>query len=258
MKTTLALVAALFALPLSDAGAQGIQLTEILITAEPFGADFQSLVSAGPLWMRKAPGTRLHVLRADRGRRTDEPILVWTFDSREKRDAYPAANALPFSSDLLESAGLTSHVADYAEYELIGDAAELPIVEILGFHYLQVRPDRESAFERFVTDTLNTALAKRTPGMHLLYFRNVNRASVSNYAALYAIETVGTREMYWPTGAPETEALKSAFRPLKEIALALSKYMVPGTYLEEDSGAAAAYFESLDWTDYVHTPSHNH
>jgi hypothetical protein len=125
-------------------------------------------------------------------------------------------------------------------------------VEILGFHYQQVRPGREAAFERFVTDTLYTALAKRTPGMHLIYYRNVNGASVSNYATIYAIETVAARERYWPTGAPETEATKSAFRPLKAVALSLSKYLVPGSYLEEDSGAAAAYFESLDWTDYVH------
>ena len=254
MKTSLALLLSFFALPLFEAGAQGIQLTEILITAEPVGADVEGLIAKAPSWAANAPGTGLYVFRADRGRRDDEPILVWTFDSPDRRGAYPAADGLPFSKDLLESAGVASYVDDYAEYELIGGAAELPIVEILGFHYQQVRPGREAAFERFVTDTLYAALAKRTPGMHLLYYRNVNGASVSNYATLYAIETVATRELYWPTGAPETEAVKSGFRPLKSVALSLSKYLVPGSYLEEDSGAAAAYFESLDWTDYVHIP----
>ena len=38
-----------------------------------------------------------------------------------------------------------------------------------------------------------------------------------------------------------------------ELAKELGAYLVPGSYLEPESGGAAAYWESKEWTDYVHS-----
>jgi hypothetical protein len=94
--------------------------------------------------------------------------------------------------------------------------------------------------------------------MHLLYYRGVRGPGAGGYLTVYAIETLAARERYWPTGAPETEATREAFGPLGPLARALGAYWVEGSYLRPESGGAAAYFESLDWTDYVHVHAKPH
>lgn len=265
--TTVA-VLLLFALP-APAHAQNIQVGDVLIVVAPNLTEvvdsnaYRAFVAdeVAPAWNDSLPGTELHLVQSDRGRRSGDYLLLWT-TSRSVRASVPAPNdALPFDAELFRATGLVpadgSDPADvidgYTEYELV-DAepiGELPVVDVLGFHFLHVRPELEERFESFVRDTLYEALAGRTPGMELLYYRATRGIGAGSYLLLFAIETTGAREHYWPTGAPETEATKKAFEPLRPIARALSTYLVEGSYLEPDSGAAAAYIESLDWTDYV-------
>jgi len=270
-KMTSVTIAAILSLCLLESAyAQRIQVSDVLIVSAP---DLSNIADTSAYlayvtdevataWTEQLPGTELHLLRADRGRQSGALLIVWTAAS-SVRESFPApSDDLPFSRDVLRDTGLIpanrSDLADaivgYTEYELVeADVLdELPAVDLLGFHYVQVKPGLEQSFESFVSDTLYEALAGRTPGMDLLYYRGVRGEGAGSYVLLFAIESPGAREHYWPTGAPETEATKQAFEPLKPVALALSSYLVEGSYLEPRSGAAAAYIESLDWTDYVH------
>jgi hypothetical protein len=245
--------------------AQTMQLTEVFITMKPTlkeGVDpeaYEAYISgqAASELSEARPGAELHLFKADRGERTGEHLLVWTLsDDIERAREYP----VPFGPDLIETSFSSEHESfvsawdPYAQYALIGREriGDFPAVDILGIHHVHVKPDRRDGFEVFVRDTLYQALDGWAPGMHLLYYRRVSGKSPGDYIALFAIETPADRELYWPTGAPETDALSAAFRPLRGLARSLEKYLVEGTYLLPDSGAAGAYFESLEWNDFVH------
>jgi hypothetical protein len=87
--------------------------------------------------------------------------------------------------------------------------------------------------------------------MGLFYYKAISGKDPGSYITIFAISSYEGREKYWPAGKPETEVLKSAFAPLKELAAELGTYLEKDSYLKPDSGGAAAYFESLDWTDYL-------
>lgn len=255
----------------STVRAQTMQLGEVLLIASPAlsseidtsAFEARILDTAAPRWREQVPGLDLHLLRADRGDRSGEHLLVWMADQEARRTAYvPEDEDTSFSESVLArtsggdpfaSIYLTDENA-FTEYVLIGaDRLErLPNVDILGIHYIQVRPDRAAAFEQFVRESLHPAVANVTPGMGLLYYKGVRGREKGSYITVYAIESMARRETLWPTNAPEEEIVKSSFAPLKPIAHELRAYLVDDSYLKEDTGAGAAIFESLEWTDFVH------
>jgi hypothetical protein len=60
-----------------------------------------------------------------------------------------------------------------SEYHLLSPdkAGALPDVDVLGIHYIKVRPDRREAFERFVSETLHPAVGNLRPDLRLLYYK---------------------------------------------------------------------------------------
>ncbi len=269
MKTMLSFTLALAFLLAPAADAQTMKLGEVLVVsdvslkadADHDGYEAYFVDEVAPAWNANAPGTELHLFRADRGAREGDYLRVWTTDLAHRRDTYPApGNGAPFDPRLLRDSGIdldrhasyVSQQGSYTEYVLVEASPDLPSVDILGIHNIAIKPGSEAAFERLVRDSINDALAGRTPGMHVIYYKGVRGDRAGQYIALYAIESVTDRIRYWPAGTPETEALKSAFRPLTPLARQLEPYLVEGSYLEAGSGAAAAIFESLDWTDFVH------
>lgn len=264
MRTTLKTVlpCALLLALVQPTEAQTMKLGEVLVVSTPTpGADaeaFESFVTgeAAPAWKAAAPGLSMHLLRADRGEREGDYLTLWIAETRVNRDAtLPDDQMSPFSQELLAKVGDTStylNAGSYTDYELIGASqlGELPSCDILGIHSYQVKPDREAAFEQFVRDTLHPALADKIPGMPLLYFKAVRGEHTGSYVLVFAIATVADRERYWPTGQPETDALRAAFKPFVAIASDLRSYLIDGSYLTAE-GAAAPVFESLEWTDFV-------
>ena len=242
--------------------AQTLKLGEVLVISTPTpGADteaFESFVTgqAARAWKDAAPALSLHLLRADRGDRDGEYLTLWIAGTRAARDAtLPDDDTSPFSKDVLEEVGDTStylNTGSSTDYELIGadQLGKLPSFDILGIHSYKVKPGREVAFEQFVRDTLHPALASSIPGMPLLYFKAVRGEHTGSYVLVFAIATVADRERYWPTGQPETDAVRAAFEPMAAIASDLRSHLVDGSYLTAE-GAAAPVFESLEWTDYV-------
>ena len=87
--------------------------------------------------------------------------------------------------------------------------------------------------------------------MNLLYYKAVEGDNKGSYITIYAIESVAARERFWPTGGEEQNIVKELFGPHKSLALELGSYLIDDSYLGPESGGGAAYFESLEWTDFV-------
>lgn len=138
-----------------------------------------------------------------------------------------------------------------AEYHLLSPdkTGPRPQVDVLGVHYVKVRPDRRDAFERFVEQKLHPAVANLRPDLRILYYRRAGGDDGGNYLAVFAL-TKESRDKYWPGGSDSNE-LRTAFSPaVKSLTPELSTYLVEGSYAA-DPKLAAAVFESREWTDYV-------
>jgi hypothetical protein len=167
-----------------------------------------------------------HPFTADRGSRKGQHILV--------------------SSSSSSQGGASSTV-----YHLLSPAAAgpLPQVDVLGMHYLKVRPERRDAFERFVAEKLHPTVGNLRPDLRVLYYKAVKGADAGNYVALFAL-TRASRDKYWPGGS-DSDELRAAFSPaVKALTTELSTYLVDGSYAADPKLAAAVY-ESREWTDYV-------
>jgi hypothetical protein len=136
------------------------------------------------------------------------------------------------------------------EYRLLGPAmaTPLPDVDVLGIHYLQVRPDRREAFESFVASVLHPAVGNLRPDLRLLYYKAVSGPDAGKYITIFAL-TRESRDKYWPGGS-DADVLRTAFAPVKVHTKALLTYLVDGS-ANTDEKLAAAVYESRDWTDFV-------
>jgi hypothetical protein len=201
----------------ADAEAQRMRLGEMLVMT-PFEAAPPS-VAEGVLF------------RADRGGRKGQYLVVTT------RAAQAGS----------EPGGLAS------EYRLLSPetAGTLPDVDVLGIHYLKVRPERAAAFEQFVSRTLHPAVANLRPDLRLLYYKAAAGPDKGAYIALFAL-TRESRDRYWPGGS-DSDDLRAAFKPVQTLTTELSTYLVEGSALT-DPKFAAAVFESRTWTDFVLVP----
>lgn len=263
----------LLAGPLQPAFTQTITLGEVLVVHTPVlnkDADTEAFEShvideVLPAWDVLGDQLDTHFFRADRASPTSlSPVgsywLVWNFQTSDDRSTLlPGNEASGFSSAVLERVGKAAlpstrfldHEGGYTDYVLVGAEAieALPEVALLGAHFIEVKEARQAAFDAFVRESLHPALVGTLYGMDLLYYKGVRGANKGQYLTIFAIESVEAREYYWPTDASETSALMDAFKPLNAIARELETYLVPGSYLKRESGAAAAIFESLNWTD---------
>jgi hypothetical protein len=174
-----------------------------------------------------------HLFQADRGNRKGQFYRVWT--GAPKTGAPPAINGS-------------------IEYRLLSPdkVGTLPDVDVLGIHFVKVLPDRRDAFERFVGDTLHPAVANLRPDLRLLYYKAMRGPDAPSYILLFAL-TKQSRDKYWPDGS-DSDALRTAFGPVKRYTKELSTYLVPGSALTDEKFAAAVY-ESREWTDLVLVPS---
>lgn len=175
-----------------------------------------------------APPAGSFRFQGDRGSRKGQAVIVSSLD------APPAA-----------STG--------TEYHLVASssAASLPAVDVLGVHYVRVRPERREAFEQYVRETLHPVLTKLGPDLQVLYYKAVRGADAGNYIALFAL-TRESRDRYWPNGA-DSDALRAAFKPAQPLAKELLTYLVEGTALTDEKFAARVY-ESREWADFVLVP----
>lgn len=166
--------------------------------------------------------------QADRGSRKGQYLHVGTGPAPDARAIGPATS----------------------EYQLVGakTAGALPDVDVLGIHYLKVRPDRREAFETFVARTLNPSVGTLRPDLRLLYYKAVRGPDMGSYITIFALSRE-SRDKYWPGGA-DSDVLRAAFAPVKTHTKELLSYLVDGSALTDEKFAAAVY-ESRDWSDFV-------
>jgi hypothetical protein len=141
----------------------------------------------------------------------------------------------------------------YTEYQLLGGdrIKPLPSVEILGIHYMKVKPEKKKDYEKFVKERLHPTVGNLVHDMNLLYYKAVDGEGKDTFITIYAIESIEARERFWPTGGQEQDIVKELFGPYKDLAKELVSYLVEDSYLKPKSGGGAAIFESLEWTDYA-------
>ena len=174
-----------------------------------------------------------HVFQSDRGSRKGQYMLAWTGSSKDARPG-----AVPGST------------AEASEYQLLSPAkvGPLPDVDVLGIHYLKVRPDRRDAFEKYVGDTLHPAVGNLRPDLRLLYYKAVAGPDRGSYISIFAL-TQASRDTYWPGGS-DSDDLRAAFKPVKAHTKELLTYLADNSALTDDKFAAAVY-ESREWADFV-------
>jgi hypothetical protein len=202
----------------ADAEAQKMRLGEVLVML--------------PLDAAPKPVTEGFVFQADRGGRKGQYLVVTTSSKR---------------------AGSAAGENRASEYRLLSPetAGTLPDVDVLGIHYIKVRPDRAEAFEQFVGRTVHPAVANLRPDLRLLYYKAVAGPEAGTYITLFAL-TRESRDKYWPGGS-DSDALRAAFKPVQPLTKELGTYFVEGSALT-DPKFAAAVFESRTWADFVLVP----
>ncbi len=186
------------------------------------------------------------------------PVLVITVV--EAKPDRLAAGARLFTADrgsrkgqhiLVSSSPTPPQSATATVYNLVSPKTvqTLPQVNVLGMHYLKVRPERHEAFERFVTEKLHPTVGNLRRDLRVLYYRAVQGADTGNYVALFAL-TQASRDKYWPNGS-DSDELRAAFSPaVQALTTELATYLVEGSYAVDPKLAAAVY-ESREWTDFV-------
>jgi hypothetical protein len=180
---------------------------------------------------------KAYVFQADRGGRKGQYMLAWTGRSTD-----PRPGDVPGST------------AAASEYLLLSPdkVGPLPHVDVLGIHYIKVRPDRRDAFEKYVGDTLHPAVGNLRSDLRLLYYKAVRGPDTGNYITIFAL-TKASRDKYWPGGS-DSDDLRAAFKPVRAHTKDLLTYLVDGSALTDEKFAAAVY-ESREWADFVLLPS---
>jgi len=206
-----------------SAQAQTMKLGEIILFI-PFGVN-RPADSHGP------------VFQSDRGSRKGQHLLTWTGSGNDTRpDNIPGATG------------------EASEYQLLspGKVGPLPDVDVLGIHYIKVRPDRRDAFEKYVSDTLHPAVGNLRPDLRLLYYKAVRGPDAGSYITIFAL-TKASRDKYWPGGS-DSDDLRAAFAPVTAHKKDLLTYLVDNSALTGEQFAASVY-ESREWADFVLLPS---
>lgn len=267
MPTLVWLLTALVVLVASSAQAQTIKLGEVLTFFAPDlkpDADlaaFERQVTGQlvPAWTKNAPGVSLHLVKKDRGPRPGQYLLVWVTDTLARHKSYAAASGdVPFRLAVTSNAGDPRTVlaaflkgpGAYSEFHLVHPekvGAALPTVDVLGNHYIKVRPDRVAAFDTFIGEKLHPTVGNLRPDLRLLYYKPVRGEQPGHYITVIAL-TMASRDKYWPKGA-DSDVLKATFTPpVRALATELETYLVPGTW---GVGMTAAVYEAKEWGDWA-------
>jgi len=225
-----------FALSLvaSIAQAQQIALTPY-VALGPLGAaaadpafETRTLGQLAPLKSSLAAGEASFFLKKARGPHAGEYAVLVT--SRRATSPSVAAHAEAFPT--------------LVRYELIGAAqvGPLPTVDVLGVHYIQVKPGRGTVFEKFVTDKMAAAVGNLRPDLRFLSYKGPN----GRYFTIIAL-TNAARSKYWKNG-DDADELRAAFTPaIQALTKELEPLLVPGTWGVD---TVVHTFEAREWADW--------
>ena len=189
-----------------------------------------------PFGATRPADSHAYAFQSDRGNRKGQYLLAWSGGAKDTRPG-----------------NVPGATGEASEYQLLspGKVGPLPDVDVLGIHYIKVRPDRRDAFEKYVSDTLHPAVGNLRPDLRLLYYKAVRGPDAGSYITIFAL-TKESRDKYWPGGS-DSDELRAAFKPVAAHAKELLTYLVEGSALTDEKFAAAVY-ESREWADFVLLP----
>ena len=239
----------------------------IFISTSPLNEDIEPgvyesfmLTELAPAWNENSPDATMYLLRADRGDRNGELLTVCVVPGKEIPEEIGMGSPFADKSVVSNTGDLSKQPSAfmedpnaYTKYQLLGGdrITPLPSVEILGIHYMKVKPEKKKDYEKFVIERLHPTVGNLVHDMNLLYYKAVDGEDKDTFITIYAIESVEARERFWPTGGQEQDIVKELFGPHKDLAREMVSYLVEDSYLKPESGGGAAIFESLEWTDFV-------
>ena len=234
---------------------EALSLSPLQLRTDVNEKAFQNFVTEDLIpQLRNTNLSSYHLLKADRGDQKGKYLFV---RATEKLTNLKSSDFTAVAKRITGNEGLKKHLtnaATFSQYHLIGadKIGNLPTSGILGLHFIKVKKERAEDFENLVESKLHPAVSQLFPDMQLFYYKCVDGENKGSYLTVFTIDSPDAREKYWPEGKPETEILKRTFKPLETLAKELGNYLEPGSFLEPESGGAAAYWESKEWTDYVH------
>ena len=231
----LALICLLLALPVATAIAQegNYRLGKVLglryfTITQGEAATYEQRVKefAYPHYDRHWPGVDWVLLKGDRGEQDGEYAFFSNFETLGLRNYYYPQEEGPFPRtepmEEIWNAEVADHFSEFefedtfvGDYVLVGaeTVSEMPWIDLIGIHHLNVTAGEEEAFEQFVTDEWNRKA--HCPGVWILIYKADRGERNGEYAMVYAFEQRTLRDLYFPNeGEDPTPEAERAFSPL--------------------------------------------
>jgi hypothetical protein len=174
----------------------------------------------------------MFLLRKDRGPHTGRYAVFVTAPAGSGRHIMGVQRAFP----------------SVVQYTLVGadQLGALPSVDVLGVHYIKVKPGQQAAFDQFITQKLNPAVGNLRPDLRFLYYKAESGPQAGSYITIVAI-TKASRDKYWPGGS-DSDDLRAAFTPaVRALATELEPFFVEGTW---GVNMVAQVYEAREWSDW--------
>ncbi len=185
------------------------------------------------------------LMKGDRGKRVNKYVFAYGFDYKAARDYYfptiPPADYKQFYALPQEALGkLPAGVEGtntYTDFVVLGykDLVRPMMGEVIGIHYLDVKPRKEDDLENFVTREFNEAIYDKIPGLNMYIMKGDRGDMKDKYVLVYVFDTVERRDNYLPKGEDPSEEFKNAMSPLMDV------YDKLHTFLNKE----------ISYTDYV-------
>ncbi len=202
-----------------------------------------------PLADEFLPGQDDVWFKGDRGARVGHYLFMGNFDSAERRNYYYPTHEGPFpkiadSDAAWQERGapalaefIFTEPAHLGDYCLIGAGTvpEMPWIDLLGIHFIKVKPGMEADFELFVREEWNPRA--HLPGVWILFYKVDRGPNAGNTIMVVAFESRVVRDALYPGHETSPQDLVDwTFRP--------SLYDRLAEFLVSTSGEDTGY---TDW-----------
>lgn len=187
-----------------------------------------------PFYDANVPGADILLLKGDRGKRLGDYAIIINVNTLDQRNSYwpqeqpPHPRWQPIQDEWTSEVGPRYNELQYegvfeGDFVLVGaeTVPEMPWVDMLGIHHLNVKPGQEKAFERYITENWNPV--SHFPGLSVLYFRADRGPRNGQYARVFVFEHRSLRDVYAPTpgtqskfGAQVFEAYEAMWNEINE------------------------------------------
>jgi hypothetical protein len=170
-----------------------------------------------------------------------------SFFLRKERGPHAGRYAVFLTSANANSQAIAAHTQAFptlVKYELVGasQVGVLPTVDVLGVHYIKVKPGQGPAFEKFVTDKMAAAVGNLRPDLRFLSYKGAN----GGYVTIIAI-TNAARGKYWKNG-DDSDELRAAFTPaIRALTEELKPLLVADSW---GLDTVVHTFEAREWADW--------